>query len=124
MAKVSLRLAVLALADDLSQSVSFPTAARSRQMDVAGSVRRMAGGRLRTVRRAGSSLTVGVTAVSVTPEVQRTIESWAGRTVLFRDSWGTKLYGTFFTVGGVDFTDRERRDVTFTISEMSRSEAA
>ncbi len=124
MAAVSLSPAIIALADDPTQAVASFTAGRSRALEVPGSVRRMANGRLRTVRRAGSARQVGVTLVSVTPAQVRTLESWAGRTVLYRDSWGVKVYGAFFTVGVVDFTDRTRHDVTLTLSEVSYSEVA
>ena len=123
MAAANLSPAVLSLADDLSQSVAFFTAARSRQVETPGSVRRMANGRLRVVRRAGRSSSVGVQAVSVTPAQQRTLEDWAGRVVLYRDSWGVKVYATYFVAGIVDHQDRQRRDVTLNLAEVTISEA-
>ncbi len=124
MAAVTLSPAILALADDPSQAVAAFTSGRSRTLEVPGSVKRMANGRLRTVRRAGTARQLGVTLVSVTPAQVRTLEGWAGRTILYRDSWGVKLYGAFFGVGVVDFTNRGRYDVTLSLSEVSFSEVA
>lgn len=111
--------AVLSLADDPSQRVTFYTTARARTHEVPGGVIRMANGRLRTVRRKGSATQTQVTAVSLTPAEAATLESWAGRTVLFRDGWGFKEYGAFFTVAHQDFTDRDRRNLSITLSTVS-----
>ncbi len=124
MAVPTLSPAVIALADDPSQAIEAFTNGRSRVLEVPGSVRRMANGRLRTVRRAGSARQVGVTLVSVTPAQVVTLESWAGRTVLYRDSWGCKVFGAYFNVAVVDFTDRKRHNVTLSLSEVTVSEFA
>lgn len=124
MASVTLSRAVLSLADDPSQMVVFYTSGRSRQVQVPGSVMRMANGRMRTVRRAGTATRIGVTATYVTPDVQEMIEEWAGHTVLYRDSWGQKMYCAYFDPAVTDYNDRSRRDVALMLVEVTVSEYA
>lgn len=123
MATVILDRCHLSLAADPSQQVIAYTNGRSQSFDAPGEVRRMAGGRLRTVRRAGSSTTIGVTFRKLTPAQVATLTAWAGRTVLFRDVWGRKLYGVYFTLSVADYRDRTGQDVALVLSEVTVSEA-
>lgn len=117
--------AVLSLADDpTTPPLTFYTSGRSRQLEVPGSVVRMANGRLRTQRRAGVAIQLQFAAVALTPDAAATFEAWAGRTVLFRDSWGQKVYGVYFNPATRDFTKRTRRDVTVTLSSVTVDEFA
>ena len=111
--------AVLTLADDPASSVTFYTSGRSREVEVPGGVIRMANGRLRTVRRAGRATSMQVTALSLTPAEAATVEAWAGRTVLLRDQWGTVEFGVYFSVAQQQFPDKDRRNVTFSLSTVT-----
>lgn len=123
MATVVLERPVLSLASDLTQQVTAYTSDRSEQIVVPGEVRRMANGRLRVVSRAGTATTLGVTFRHLTPAQVTLLRSWAGRTVLFRDVWGRKLYGAYFTVDVQDYRDRLAQDCKLTLSEVTYSEA-
>lgn len=123
MATVTLDRAWLSLAGDPSVALSFFTTGRSDERSKPGEVRRYANGRLRAVSRVGSAQTLPVTARSLTPAQVERLDSWRGTVVLFRDVWGRKMYGTFFTIAVADWPDRASHDVTFTLAQVSHSEA-
>jgi hypothetical protein len=124
MATVTLDRAWLSLASDPAQAVSFFTG-RGGGDDRAkpGEVRQYANGRLRSVSRAGSATTLGVTARNLTAGQVAQIDGWRGAVVLFRDVWGRKLYGTYFRISVADYVDRSGQDVTFTLQQVTHSEA-
>jgi hypothetical protein len=124
MATVTLDRAWLSLAADPSVAVSFFTTGRGDQRAKPGEVRRYANGRLRTVTRVGSEQTLTLMARSLTPAQVDQLDSWRGTVVLFRDAWGRKMYGTFFTLAVADWPDRQSHDVTLTLQQVSFSEAA
>lgn len=123
MASVTLDRVHLSLADDLTSSVAAFSSGRSEVLSVPGSVRRMANGRLRVVSRAGSSSEIGATLRNLSPTQVALLRSWVGRTVLFRDVWGRKVWGAFFSVNVTDYKDRLAQDVELSISEVTYSEA-
>lgn len=123
MASVVLDRAWLSLASDPSVTVSFFTSDREDSRASQGEVRRYANGRLRVVARAGSAQTLQVTARNLTAAQVSQIDAWRGRVVLFRDVWGRKLYGAFFTMAVADYTDRSGQDVSFALSQVTFSEA-
>lgn len=123
MASVALDRVVLSLASDPSQAVAAFSSDRSEQLAVPGEVRRMANGRLRTVKRKGTVTSLGATLRNLTPAQVKTLKGWAGETVLFRDVWGRKLYCVYFTPTTKDYTDRSGQDVTLSLSEVTFSEA-
>lgn len=123
MVMVALDRGHLSLADDLTQTTSAYTADRSEVLSVPGEIRRMANGRLRVVSRAGSSTTLGVTFRNLSPTQVALLRSWVGRTVLFRDVWGRKLYGAYFSLDVEDYKDRLGQDCKLVLSEVTFSEA-
>ena len=123
MVAVALDRGHLALADDLTQSTAAFTADRSETLSVPGEIRRMANGRLRVVSRAGTSTTLGVTFRNLSPTQVELLRSWVGRTVLFRDVWGRKLYGAYFTVDVEDYRNRQGQDCKLVLSEVTFDEA-
>ena len=82
----------------------------------------MANGRLRTVTRAGSARTLGVTLRNLTPAQVTLLRAWVGKTVLFRDVWGRKMFGAYFSIDVKDYRDRSAQDVSFALSEVTVSE--
>ena len=123
MAVVTLDRVFLSLAADHTSVVPAFSADRSEVLAAPGEIRRMANGRLRTVTRAGSARTLGVTLRLLTPAQVALLRSWPGRTVLFRDVWGRKMYGAFFGLDIKDYADRSGQDATFVLSEVTVSEA-
>jgi len=123
MATVTLDRVFLSLAADLTSVVAAFSSDRSEVLAAPGEVRRMANGRLRTVTRAGTARTLGVTLRNLTPAQVVLVRSWVARTVLFRDVWGRKVYGAFFAIDVSDYADRSAQDVAFTLSEVTVSEA-
>lgn len=123
MATVTLDRAFLSLAATPSVYVAAFTAERSEQLAVPGEVRRMANGRLRTVRRAGSATTLGVSFPNLTAAQVQTFRDWTGSTVLFRDAWGRRMYGVYFAVDVKDRTDRGGHHVKIALSQVTVSDA-
>lgn len=124
MASVVLDRAYLNLADTPSSSISGFTSGRAETLTVPGDVRRMANGRLRVVSRVGSATSLTVTFRALTPEQTQTLREWVGRTVLFRDVLGRKMYGVYFSVDVTDYADRSGHDAQLVLSEVTFSEAA
>lgn len=123
MASVVLDRVVLSLASDPSQAVAAFSSDRADQPTVPGEVRRMANGRLRVVRRKGSSRSIGATLRNLTPAQVETVIGWTGETVLFRDVWGRKVYCAYFAPSIKDYADRSGQDVSLSLSEVTFSEA-
>ena len=123
MATVTLDRVFLSLAADLTSVVAAFSADRSEVLAAPGEVRRMANGRLRTVSRAGTSRTMGLTLRNLTAAQVTLLRAWPGRTVLFRDVWGRKMYGAYFALDVSDYTDRSAQDVKLVLSELTVSEA-
>lgn len=123
MAEISLTRAVLALASDPGTTLTFGTAGRVDERRSTGQVQRMANGHRRAVVSAGDDRTLTVTARLLTREQAETLDGWRGQTVLFRDPWGRKVYGVFWTTTTVDYKDRSVADVPFTLEQLSYDEA-
>lgn len=122
MAVVLLDRVFLSLVADMTQMVPALSADRTEVQVVPGEVRRMANGRLRIVTRAGSARTLGVTLRNLTPANVELLRAWEGKTVLFRDVWGRKMFGAYFGIDVKDYRDRSAQDVSFTLSEVTVSE--
>lgn len=87
-----------------------------------GEVRVMAGGRLRAVTAVGRSRTAEL-PLACTPEQYDVLTSWAGRTVLYRDGQGLKVWCVFFRTPWVPTVNAGKRLVTLKASEVTYSEA-
>lgn len=87
-----------------------------------GEVRVMAGGRLRAVTSVGRLRTAEV-PVACWPDQYDVLTSWKGRTVLYRDGMGQKVWCVFFSTPWVPNGDARRRLVTLKLSEVTYSEA-
>lgn len=119
MATVSLNWCYLADIVDLANPVVFGSSDRSDDLQLTGEIREMANGRLRSVSRVTDRRTIGVTATYVDAATVQRIKDFRGKTVLFRDVWGRKVYGTFFQVSVKDYKDRKGQDVSFNIQKIS-----
>lgn len=123
MAAVTLLPAVLSLVADPAQSVASFTADWSEKPSVDVSVRSMANGRRRVVRRAGSSVSLSWTMRLLTREQVVLVKSWAGREVMIRDRQGRKEFGVY-QIGSVsDFKAGDAHDVSFTFESVSYDES-
>lgn len=110
----------ISLAADLTQKVRVGRRAGGNVTGVVGEVRTYAGGRSRPVLGAG---TPGQTPLSIRTTdraVIATLKSWAGRTVLVRDSLGRGEFGVFFEVPETDLGTRWV-DVDLTIRHVTGS---
>jgi len=95
MAAVTLRMVVVSLASDLAQSVACYSDAPPSYVDqIEGEVRSF-GGRRRILLGDDEGVSFGQTLRELTAEHVRTLRSWKGLPVLYRDAWGTKVYGTY-----------------------------
>lgn len=119
MAKVNLTRSYLADIVDLANPAVFGTSDRSDEQTIVGEVREMANGRLRSVSRVTDRRALDITAVWVDPATVVKIRDMRGKTVLFRDVWGRKVYGVFFQIKVSDYRDRTGQDVSFTLHKIS-----
>lgn len=60
-----------------------------------GDFRKYAGNRVRLVTTAAVARTIPITLRTLTKQQAIQIERWAGTTLLFRDSYGTRLFGSY-----------------------------
>lgn len=118
---VMLRMTRSYLADvrNLKSPIQFGTADRSDDRQLNGEVREMANGRLVSVTTWGDRRVFDITAVQVSPFIVSTLVLWRGRTVLFRDVWGRKVYGVYYDTSIKDYRDRSGQDVKFTLQQTS-----
>lgn len=125
MAEITLTDLWLHDATDLSSFVQLPlNKLSSVQGEVAGSVRRYAGGRLRFIRRPGDKDSLNVSLVMVSQTTADSINDWTGKLLMLRDPKGRKLFGTYRNVsigekaGPVD----KVRSVSFRFEEVTETE--
>ena len=119
---VTLTRCWLSLAATPATSTTFASFSRSDVRTTQGSVRMYANGRKRSVSRVGTATALGVTAVNLPPAQVALIDSWRGQVVLFRDIWGRRVFGVFYTVTVTDLLG-SGQDVAFSLSEVDVVEA-
>ena len=123
MASVSLSELWIHDGDDLSDFVqTFGFASEDETDAVAGEVRTYANGRRRIVRRAGTATSLSVTF----PSTDRTTIDWLrahkGNTLMLRDPYGRKVWGTFFSLSVPEKGSAQLPDASFTFESTSASE--
>lgn len=113
----------LTLAADTTQSVKLLWDG-DRQFPDGGDteVRRYANGRGRAVSREGVLQSVSIPAY-VTPEVHATLQSWRGRTLLYRDGLGSRWWCVITGQPWQPTLDGRRRRVDLVLAEVTHSEA-
>lgn len=124
MASVSLETVWLNLASDLSKSVQLEVSSLNDDEGITGEVRVYAGGRTRSVSRAGSrrQIRVSFDVLDNRPQLA-TLRSWVGLTVLFRDPFGRKVYAVFYSVPAVERIPVDMPEVQLDLTGVTFSEA-
>jgi hypothetical protein len=89
----------------------------------AGSTRRYASGRFRTVTQAGIQEQLTVAAVACDRTQINWLRSHIGVTLLVRDDRGRKFYGAYFNPAVTEHPYDANGDVTLTITEVTFSES-
>lgn len=124
MAKIILDRVWFTLGSDTSQSLAcLRTDGQDFGDDIEGEVRSYAGGRERFISTSTRKKSVGV-AVVVKPAGYVVLESWAGQRVLYRDEFGTKMWGIY---RGAPWKPRlafgtDWREVSLTFQRVTYSE--
>lgn len=97
--------AFIGLASDPSTAFACGTAgsvggggSRSNETDLEGSFRAYANGVIRLITGSTKVQVETVVLRALTPIQLALIESWIGKTVLFRDTYGRKIYGAFLSI--------------------------
>jgi hypothetical protein len=99
LASVDLTGIWLALLSDLETQLHFTKVKLSSPEDeVPGEFQAFANGVIRLIRGSGKFRTVPVEILEVTREERETLASWQGELMLYRDSRGRLLYGTFLNL--------------------------
>lgn len=124
MASVVLGTVWLNVAADPSDHVRFPLmSGLSRETGMEGRVDRLAGGRLRSIKRAGKARTWTLTLPACDPGQKAWLEQHIGVLVCARDDRGHKVFGEFFAVPVDELSWDEAGDVAVTLHEVTFSEA-
>lgn len=89
---------------------------------VAGDIRAAADGTLRLVTTGERRRTIPVGLVDVSDQELAWLRALAGQLVLYRDSWGRKLWGAYLSVGVTRLPDVNWR-VTLNLLEVTHSES-
>jgi hypothetical protein len=124
MATVTLGTLVLNLASDLSQALVLSLHSLEHTPSKNVSNRVYAGGNTRAIRTPGRAKQAKVTLNFLTAEQVATLKAWHGELVCFRDPSGEKFYGNF---NDPDFNPRPAgvgTPTSFTVNEVTVSEAA
>lgn len=125
MATVNLASVVLGPVDDLAAQVALEVTSLREQDAVSGAVRTYAGGRRRSVTRAGTLRTFPITADVLRDRLQLDLlRSWKGRLLLLRDPRGRKVFGTFYDLDVEENITTDLAFVALTLHEVTFSEFA
>lgn len=122
MAAVVLTRVVLALADDPAQQLQAVSSNPGENDSIEGEVRAY-GGRRRILLGDDSGRTMERGLRRLTTEQVTLLRSWKGRALLLRDTYGSKIYGTYLTLSPRPYKDGTGWDVTFTFIESTFDEA-
>lgn len=126
MASVTLTQVWVHEGSDLSTSVSFGADSTSESRQVEGQVREYMGGVFRTISRAGTRQSLTIRAPYMTRTDFETLVGWTGTTVMVRDTFGRKLFGTFHGASADEnlniSTSSRIAGVAFTVTENSETE--
>lgn len=93
---VTLSRCWIALASDLSSSIQIDADSIDEAPTMTGQVRTYAGGRQRSIVRAGIANQVTLKATLVDPATLSTLTSWLGQTMLLRTPFGDRWWVTLF----------------------------
>jgi hypothetical protein len=93
-----------------------------RQRD--GEVRRLAGGRFRSVGTLGVRRTQSFVIRDLTQADIDTLEEWVGQLVLVRDKRGRKMYGVYWSVDNADKYSPDYYDIAISLTEVTYEEGS
>lgn len=99
MVKVEFRGALLALAGEPATEIALGPAEVSKSITARGEVKQYAGGVRRSVTLEGTTDSFSIKVPAPVLELQGRIESWVGKTVLYRDEQYRAIWGLLKFVG-------------------------
>lgn len=126
---VTLSLPVLELAASPTTSVVCGTAGRGDNFAQDGEFRNYANGTTRLIVGTGTTRALPITLRALTPAQVDTVMSMVGKVVLFRDTYGRRVYGAFLTTATVDIplsglaNTTLMTDITISLQEVDYDEA-
>jgi hypothetical protein len=126
MASVTLVDAWFHLASDPSQYVVMELTGESDMTARPVSVRRYAGGRVRSITRPGVKKQLNLNFDLASRADMHVLEDWVGQTVLYRDPRGRRLWGVFAAVDEAEIPGAEDDtvNVNLTLLEVTFDESA
>lgn len=125
MASVDLRYTWVNLLSTGESVKGYTARGRSHGRSRDGEVRRLTGGRFRAVGTLGVRRTQSFNLRDVSQEDLDTLELWAGQTVVVRDKYGRRMFGTYWSVTWADKVDPALLfDVELNVTEISYEEGA
>lgn len=115
---------MLAPVTALSEQIELDVSSVRERSTAPGSVRSYANGRQRSVSSAGvlRTLDVELELLDDRPTLAA-LRSWQGRTVLYRDARGRRVFGAFFDLSVDESVVADLAAVSLTLTEVSYVEA-
>lgn len=127
-ASVHLSRVHLTLATDPTVGITAGTASRSDTTARSGTFRTNAAGGVRLIVNAAKARQIGFTLIGVSPADVLAMDDLLGKIVLFRDTYGRRIYGGFlgFTVADIPHSgvanDTLLTNVQITLTQVSYTE--
>ena len=122
MASVTLTTCWVHKASALSSYVTLDVSAIDEAADRPITIKRYAAGRVRAVVQPGVARMLTITAPKTTRANADQLRLWVGEVVMFRDTLGRKMFGTFPSLLTTEAPGYTRPDVSFVLSETTWSE--
>jgi hypothetical protein len=99
---VYLERSILQLADDPTVAVVCGTSGRSDNFEQEGTFRSYANGATRLILGTATQRVLPITLRALSPTQVQTVRSMIGRTCLFRDTYGRRVWGSFLATATTD----------------------
>jgi hypothetical protein len=105
------------------------TTSRSETGEQQGEFRQYAGGVTRLVVGAGKTKTLTITWRALTPDQVAALKAMVGKTCIFRDTYGRKVFGSFLVTSETDIplsgtaNSTLKTDVQISLTEVTYTEA-
>ena len=122
MASVTLTTCWVHKASALSSYITLDVSATAEAADRPVTIKRYAAGRIRGVTQPGVAGVLTVTAPKTTRANADQLRLWVGEVVMFRDTLGRKMFGTFPSLLTTEAVGYTRPDVSFVLSEITWDE--
>lgn len=125
MTSITLEDAWFNLAADLSQSVTMILTGESDMTSRPTQTRRYANGRVRSFTRPGVKKQLNLAFELAARADMHQLEDWCGKTVLYRDPRGRRLWGVFGAVDEAEIpgADNDTVNVNLTFQEITFDES-